>query len=78
MQSGKTSLPTNVLDMTKQPDSEAPVLDFGNMEFTSLPFLPGPLYLGVAVLVRITSMNQIELFNHLLYLKPFNNVQMNE
>ena len=30
---------------------------------------------GVVVPVRVLSMSQIELFNHLFYLKPFNCVQ---
>ena len=37
----------------------------------SLPLLPGPLGPGVVVPARVLSMGQIELFNHLLYLKPF-------
>ena len=31
---------------------------------SSLPLLPGPLWLGVVVPVRILSMSQIELFNN--------------
>ena len=42
------------------------------LSFPSLPLLLGPLKLGVAVLVRVPSMVQIELFHDLLYLKPFN------
>ena len=38
---------------------------------------PGPLWLRVVVLGRVPSMGQIELFNHFLYLKPFNYVQTN-
>ena len=46
---------------------------FGEMWSTpSLPLLPGPLWPRVAVPVRFLSMSQIELFNHLLYLKTFN------
>ena len=37
--------------------------------------LPGPLWLRVVVPIRASSMSQIELFNLLLYLKPFNCVQ---
>ena len=40
-----------------------------------LPLLSGPLWLSVVVPVRVPSMGQIELFNHLLYLKPFKCVQ---
>ena len=39
----------------------------------SLPFLPGLLWL-----VRVSSVSQIELFNHSLYLKPFNYVHTND
>ena len=34
-----------------------------------LPLLPGPLLSGAVAPVRVSSMGQIELFNHLLYLK---------
>ena len=40
-----------------------------------LPLLSGPLWTGIPV--RVPSMGQIELFNHLLYLKAFNSVQTN-
>ena len=49
----------------------------------SLPLLPGPLWPGVVVHVRVLSMAQIELFDHLLriiiiinYLKPYSCVQI--
>ena len=38
----------------------------------SLPLLQDPLWPGVVELVRILFMGQIEIFNHFLYLKPFN------
>ena len=43
----------------------------------SLPLLPCPLWPGVVVPVRIPSLDRMELFNHLLYLNPFN-FQTNE
>ena len=60
-------------------DGETPVLELrgiGNTPLFSL--LPGPLWPGVVVPVRVPYMVQIELFNHLLYLKRFNCVQQNE
>ena len=45
---------------------------------SSLPILPGPLWSGELLSVRIPSIAKIELFNHLLYLKPFNCVQTND
>ena len=48
---------------------------FGKYGAPSLLLLPGPLWPRVVVLVRITSTDQAELFNHLLYLKSFNCVQ---
>ena len=58
---------------------KAPVLELWGMWSTlSLPLLPGSLLPGVVVPVRVLSMGQIELFNHLLYLKPFNCVQAND
>ena len=44
----------------------------------SLPLLPGPYRFGVVVSVRVSSVDQIELFNHLLYLKLLNYVQTND
>ena len=43
-----------------------------------LPLLPGPLRPGVVLIVKVLSMDQIELFNHLLVLKPFNSMQTND
>ena len=45
---------------------------------SSLQLLPGPLWPRVVVPVRVTSIGQIELFNHSQYLKPFNCVQTND
>ena len=61
-------LPTSVLDMTLH-------LLMGKLQIwsiPSLPLLPGPLWSGVAIPVRATSMDQTELLNHLLYSQPFN------
>ena len=44
----------------------------------SLPLLPGPLWPRVEVPLRVQSMGQKELSNHLLYSKPLNCVKMNE
>ena len=65
---------------TKQPDGEAPVmLEFWGMRnIPLLPPLPGPLWPGVLVLDRVLSMRQIELFNHLRYLKAFPCMQTND
>ena len=56
---------------------------FGGMWNTpSLPLLPGPIRSGVVAPVRVPSLGQIELFNHLLksiiisYLKPNSSVQL--
>ena len=63
----------------KPSDGEAPVLKlWGMWSAPSLPLLPGPFWLGVAGPVMVLSMDQIELFNYLLYLKPFNCVQIND
>ena len=45
----------------------------GNTSF--MPLLPGPLQLEIVVPVSVPCMGQIELFDHLLYLKPFNCVK---
>ena len=49
----------------------------GNVEYSSFPLLPGPLWPEVIVPVRVSSMGQIERFNNLQgiiiiigYLKP--------
>ena len=41
---------------------------------SSLSLLSGQLLTGVVLAVRVPSMGQIELFHHLLCLKPFNSV----
>ena len=73
-----TSIPTpmTVLNMTKPSDGEASVLELLRVCSTfSLPSLLGPFWRGVVVPIKVPSM---ELFNHLLYLKPFNCVQTND
>ena len=42
---------------------------WGMWSTLSLPLLPGSLLIGVVVSVRVPSIDQIELFNHLLKLK---------
>ena len=43
-----------------------------------LLLLPGPLWPGVLVPVRVQSMGHIEILIHLRHLKPFNGEQKNE
>ena len=58
---------------------ESPVLEtWGLWSTPLLPLLPDPLWPSKVVSVRIPSMGQIEIFDNLLYLKPFNRVQTNE
>ena len=45
---------------------------------SSLPLFPGPLEAIVVVPDRVPSMNQIEIYNHILYVKPFNYDQTND
>ena len=60
-------------------DGEAPVQGFWGMWTTTLlTLLPGLLRLGIVVLVRVSCMGQIDIFNHFPYLKPFNSVQTND
>ena len=54
-----------------------PVL-WGMWSIPSLLLLPHLLWPGVVVPVRVPSMGEIEIFNHFLYLKPFNEVQTND
>ena len=44
----------------------------------SLLLFQGPLWSGGIVPISVTSICQMELFNHVLYLKPFNSVQTND
>ena len=54
-------------------DGEGLVLELRGMWSTpSEPLLPGLLWPGVVVPVRVLSVDQIELFDNLLYLKLFN------
>ena len=58
---------------TKLSDGEASVLELWWMWSTpSLPLHSVPLWPGVIILVRVPSMGLMEIFNHLLYLEPFN------
>ena len=58
---------------TKVSDGEAPVLNLWLMWSTpSLPLLQCPFWPELVVLVRVPSMSQTELFNHLLCFEPFN------
>ena len=43
---------------------------------SKIPLFPVPLWPGVILPVRVPSIDQIEMFNHLQFLKPFNCVQM--
>ena len=44
----------------------------------SLPLLVGPLRTRVVIPVKVPSMGQMEMFNRLQVLKPFNCVQTND
>ena len=43
---------------------------------SSLPFLPGPIWPGVAVPSKVPTISQVKQFNPLLDLKLFNCVQI--
>ena len=60
-------------------DSEVPVImELWRMWSTlSLPLLPGLLWPRVIVPVRVPSMGQIELFNHLTVSKQMTDVKLN-
>ena len=63
----------------KQSDGEALVLAlWGIWNIPSQPLLQDPLSPGLIVSVMVQSVGQIELCNHLLYLKPFNCVQTDD
>ena len=51
---------------------------FRNVKYLFIAIIPSQLRPEVLVPVRVPSMNQIELFNFLLYLKPFTCVQTND
>ena len=64
---------------TKWSYNEAQVMEFWGMwSNPSLPLLLVPLWTGVVVHVRFLSRIKTWLFNHLLYLQPFNCVQTND
>ena len=61
---------------TESFDGEAQVLElWGIWDTPSMPLFPSQLWTRVVIPVRVQSMDQIELFNYLLDLKPFNCVQ---
>ena len=60
-------------------DGEALVVELWGIRSTlSLRLLPGPLEPRVVILIQVSSICQIELFNHLLYWKRFSYVQTND
>ena len=64
---------------TKPSDGEVPVLELWGIGRTpSFSLLSNPLWPRVVVPVRVPSLSQIGLFNHLLYLKSFHCMQTNE
>ena len=64
---------------TKPSSGEALVLEFWWMWSTlSLPLLSVPLWHNVVVPIKFLPMGQLELFNHLLYVKLFNSIQMTD
>ena len=63
----------------KPSNGEVPVLKLRGMWSTSLlPLLRSPLWPEWVVHIRVPFMGQTEIFNHFLYLKPFNCMQTNE
>ena len=69
----KSKVPSNKCPWynTKSSDGEAPVLERWRMLCISpFPLLPGPLLTRVVIPKRVLSLDQIELFNNLLDLKP--------
>ena len=48
-----------------------------NMEYPSLPLLPGLLWPGVVVLVRVLPIGQIKPFHHLTVCKQITDVKLN-
>ena len=62
--------------VTKPSDDEASVLElWGIWSIPLLPLHTGSLWPEVVVLVWVSSVGQIKLFNNLLHLKPFNCMQ---
>ena len=63
---------------TKPSFREAPILElWGKKSTPSLPLLPGLLWPRVVAPVRVLSMHQIELFNHLTVCKQMTDVKLN-
>ena len=63
---------------SKQSDGETLVPELWGMRSTSpLPLLLDPLRIGMVVPVRVTSMGQIELFDHLTVCKQMTDVKLN-
>ena len=71
------SPPLSVMGITL--NGGASILElWGMWNNPSLTLLPGPLWPIVLIPIKVPSMDQTELFNHLLNLKPFNWVQTND
>ena len=80
LQKRKTPTPTGVLNMILcWYYVEAPATELCGMGSTfSLPVLPGPLWSGMVVFVRVPSISQIGICNYFLNLKLLNWVQTND
>ena len=75
--SGVRPSPITVLGMTLNQHAKASILELWGMQNSPyLLLLPGPLWSEVLVSVRVPFIGQIEMFNHLLYLKQFNCVSI--
>ena len=71
MQKSKTPPKDCSRDDDKQSDADGPVLELsGTWRIPSSP--TDQLWTGVLVLIRVSTMGQIERFNYILYLKPLN------
>ena len=73
---GRTLLNVSPWYDPKVSDRETSVLELWKRSTLSLPLFPVPL--AAVLTIRVPSMVLIKLFNHLLYLKPFNSLQTND
>ena len=78
LQRVKIPPPTECLEYDPKPsEREAPLLElWGVWSTPSLPLLPWPLWPGVVVLVKVLSMDQIELYDHLTMCKQITDVKL--
>ena len=75
---GLNSRPINAKSCFKQSDGDALVLElWGNIEYPFTSITPRSTLIGVVITLRVLSMSEIELFDHLTACRQITDVKLN-